>query len=128
VGTRGNYVLPTSFELDRFGEGDADIMLYGHTHRQVVRRVDQVLVVNPGSAGEGRDPRNGGQLRRAVLDTVTEEVVVRDSRLWPPVGSPSVDKAKVEDFAAADGRGRHHSSSSDIRSQAGPSGPPHKCP
>ncbi|WP_421999842.1 metallophosphoesterase family protein [Reyranella sp.] len=75
---RGSYVLPTSSELERFGEADADILLYGHTHRQVVRRVGRVLVVNPGSAGEGRDPHNGRQLSCAVLDTVTEEVVVHD--------------------------------------------------
>ena len=82
---RGSYVLPTSSALDRFGEADADIVLYGHTHRQLVRRVGRVLVVNPGSAGEGRDPRSGGQLSCAVLDTVTEEVVVRDFPA-PPVG------------------------------------------
>jgi putative phosphoesterase len=75
---RGSYILPTSSALERFGEADADIVLYGHTHRQVVRRVGRVLVINPGSAGEGRDPRNGGQLSCAVLDTVTEEVVVHD--------------------------------------------------
>ena len=75
---RGSYVLPTSAELQRFGEADADIVLYGHTHRQVVRRVGRVLVVNPGSAGVARDPRNAGQLSCAVLDTATEEVVVRD--------------------------------------------------
>jgi len=75
---RGSYVLPTSAALERFGETDADIVLYGHTHRQVVRRVGRVLVVNPGSAGEARDPRNGGQLSCAVLDTATEEVVVHD--------------------------------------------------
>ena len=75
---RGSYVLPTSSALERFGETDADIVLYGHTHRQLVRRVGRVLVINPGSAGEARDPRNGGQLSCAVLDTVTEEVVIRD--------------------------------------------------
>ena len=75
---RGSYVLPTSSELQRFGEAEADIVLYGHTHRQLVRRVGGVLVVNPGSAGDARDPRNGRQLSCAVLDTVTEEVVVRD--------------------------------------------------
>ena len=75
---RGSYVLPHSSELQRFGEADADIVLYGHTHRQFVGRIGRVLVVNPGSAGEARDPRNGGQLSCAVLDTVTEEVVVRD--------------------------------------------------
>ena len=82
---RGSYVLPSSSELERFGEADADIVLYGHTHRQVVRRIGRVLVVNPGSAGEGRDPRNGGQLSCAVLDTATEEVVVRDFPARPPV-------------------------------------------
>ena len=75
---RGSYVLPTSAELQRFGEADADIVLYGHTHRQLVRRIGRVLVVNPGSTGDARDPRNGRQLSCAVLDTVTEEVVVRD--------------------------------------------------
>jgi putative phosphoesterase len=77
---RGSYVLPHSSELERFGEADADIVLYGHTHRQLVRRVGPVLVINPGSAGDARDPGNGGQLSCAVLDTVTEEVVVHDFR------------------------------------------------
>jgi putative phosphoesterase len=80
---RGSYVLPTSGALQRFAEADADIVLYGHTHRQLVRRIGRVLVVNPGSAGEARDPRNGGQLSCAVLDTVTEEVVVRDFPVRP---------------------------------------------
>ena len=80
---RGSYVQPTSSELQRFGEADADIVLYGHTHRQVVRRIGRVLVVNPGSAGEGRDPRNGGQLSCAVLDTETEEVAMYDFPALP---------------------------------------------
>lgn len=81
---RGAYVQPTSSELLRFGEADADIVLYGHTHRQVVRRIGRVLVVNPGSAGEARDPSNGRQLSCAVLDTATEEVVMHDFPT-PPV-------------------------------------------
>lgn len=88
---RGTYVMPTSSELQRFGETDADIVLYGHTHQQVVRRVGRVLVVNPGSTGQGRDPRNGGQLSCAVLDTVTEAVVVHDFPALPsggPAGRP----------------------------------------
>jgi hypothetical protein len=35
-------------------------------------------VINPGSAGEGRDQGNGRQLSCALLDTVSEEVVVTD--------------------------------------------------
>jgi putative phosphoesterase len=75
---RGAYVYPHSSLLARFGEADADFVLYGHTHHQLIRRVGKVLVINPGSAGEARDSSNGRQLSCAVLDTATEEVVVTD--------------------------------------------------
>ncbi len=73
---RGTYVYPHSRQLARFGEAEADIVLYGHTHQQLVRRIDGRLVVNPGSAGDGRDHNNDRQLSCAVLDTVSEEVVI----------------------------------------------------
>ncbi|WP_428534478.1 metallophosphoesterase family protein [Rhodopila sp.] len=75
---RGEYIHPHSAKLDRFAEADADIVLYGHTHCQVVKRIGGVLVINPGSAGDARDSRNGRQLSCAVLDTVSEEVQVID--------------------------------------------------
>jgi len=55
---RGTYVHPESALLARFGEAEADIVLYGHTHQQLARRIGNVLVINPGSAGEARDHRN----------------------------------------------------------------------
>ena len=75
---RGAYIHPESPELARFAEADADIVLYGHTHRQVARRLGRVLVVNPGSAGDARDAGNGRLLSCAVLDTASEEVSVID--------------------------------------------------
>jgi putative phosphoesterase len=75
---RGTYIYPHSALLERFAESDADFVLYGHTHHQLVRRCGKVLVINPGSAGDARDPGNGRQLSCAVLDTVNEEVVVTD--------------------------------------------------
>ena len=72
----GTYVYPHSSLLTRFGEADADFVLYGHTHHQMARRISTVLVINPGSAGEARDSSNQRQLSCAMLDTVTEEVVV----------------------------------------------------
>ena len=75
---RGTYIYPHSSHLARFGEAEADFVLYGHTHTQLVRRVGRALVINPGSAGEARDHGNGRQLSCAVLDTATEEVVVTD--------------------------------------------------
>ena len=83
---RGTYVYPHSDLLDRFGEADADFVLYGHTHHQLVQRLGRVLVINPGSAGDARDNGNGRQLSCAVLDTVTEEVAVTD---FPDRPSPS---------------------------------------
>jgi Calcineurin-like phosphoesterase superfamily domain/N-6 DNA Methylase len=75
---RGAYVYPHSALLERFAEADADFVLYGHTHHQLIRRCGKVLVINPGSAGDARDPGNGRQLSCAVLDpsSESEEVVV----------------------------------------------------
>jgi putative phosphoesterase len=82
---RGAYVHPHSALLTRFGEADADIVLYGHTHQQLAERIGNVLVVNPGSAGEARDHRNGRQLSCAVLDVASEEVTLID---YPDPRSP----------------------------------------
>ncbi len=75
---RGAYIYPHSPLLERFGEEDADFVLFGHTHQQLVRRFGRVLVVNPGSAGDGRDSRNDRQLSCAVLDTQTAKARVID--------------------------------------------------
>jgi putative phosphoesterase len=75
---RGAYVHPQSPMLERFAEAEADFVLYGHTHRQLVRRIGRVLVINPGSAGDARDPGNGRQLSCALLDTASEEVRIID--------------------------------------------------
>jgi len=83
---RGAYIHPASAELARFAEADADFVLYGHTHQQLVRRSGRVLVISPGSAGEARDSRNGSQLSCAVLDTASEEVVIHD---YPDPARPS---------------------------------------
>ena len=73
VGAAGRLRLPAQLQLERFGEAEADFVLYGHTHHQLVRRIGKVLVINPGSAGEARDQGNGRQLSCAVLDTVTKK-------------------------------------------------------
>lgn len=75
---RGAYIHPHDALLARFGEEDADFVLYGHTHAQVVRRCGSVLVINPGSAGDARDGGNGRLLSCAVLDTASEEVRMID--------------------------------------------------
>jgi putative phosphoesterase len=70
------YVFPTSRTLHRFGEIDAEYVVMGHTHQQMVHRIGRQLLINPGSAGEPRDPHNDWRLSFAILDTATDEVRV----------------------------------------------------
>ncbi|MCU0272023.1 MAG: metallophosphatase family protein [Acidimicrobiales bacterium] len=72
------YVFPRSKELERLAEVDADVVVLGHTHSQMAVRVGRALVVNPGSAGDARDPGNGRRFSYAVLDTGTLEVAFDD--------------------------------------------------
>lgn len=75
---RGEYVYAHSPLLNKFAEEDADFVLFGHTHQQLVHRVGDTVVVNPGSAGDARDPGNGRLLSCAVLDTVDMDVQIID--------------------------------------------------
>ena len=73
-----DYLYPNTLELRRLAEVDADYIVLGHTHHQMAERVGRALVINPGSAGDGRDPRNGRQLSYAVLDVGSGEVRFED--------------------------------------------------
>lgn len=75
---RREYLYPNSPNLRRLAEIDADVVVLGHTHYQMAERAGRVLLINPGSAGDARDPRNGFQLSCAVLDTATETVRFHD--------------------------------------------------
>lgn len=44
----------TSRALDAFGAGEADVILFGHSHRPVVGRERGVLIANPGSPTDKR--------------------------------------------------------------------------
>ena len=74
----GDYVLPGTRELQRFGEANADVVMYGHTHHQTAEWAGDTLIINPGSAGDARDHRNGRQLSCAILDLAQGEVRIID--------------------------------------------------
>jgi putative phosphoesterase len=65
----GEYVYPKSRVLSRFGDVEADYVVMGHTHNQMVEHVGNKVLINPGSAGEGRDQRNQRRLSFAILDS-----------------------------------------------------------
>ncbi len=72
------YHYPHESIWARAAELDCDTLVVGHTHFKMAQRFGRVLVINPGSAGEPRDPRNGFQLSCAVWDTTTDDVVFYD--------------------------------------------------
>jgi putative phosphoesterase len=72
------YVPPTHRDFARFAETDADVVLYGHTHTPVARAVGGVLVVNPGSVGEGRPTPRGFMRSCAVVDLARLEAEIID--------------------------------------------------
>jgi putative phosphoesterase len=72
------YVLPGSPEVKRIGDIEADYVVIGHSHKQMVERVGRPLVINPGSVGQARDHSNGKRLSYAVLDVTADTVSFDD--------------------------------------------------
>ena len=77
------YIFPDSPALQRLSDIDAGYIILGHTHHQMAVRVGRALVVNPGSAGDARDLRNGRRLSYAILDTSSGEVTFDDYDATP---------------------------------------------
>ena len=44
----------------------------------MIERIGELIVINPGSAGDARDPDNGRQLSCAVLDIETGKARIID--------------------------------------------------
>jgi putative phosphoesterase len=86
------YLYPTSASLQKLAQVDADYLVLGHTHYHLAERIGRALVVNPGSAGEARDHRNGFRLSCAVLDTESGEVAFHH---FDDPTRPKVDPAHV---------------------------------
>jgi putative phosphoesterase len=86
------YLYPNSPNLRKLAAIDADVIVLGHTHYHMAERIGRALVVNPGSAGEARDHRNGFRLSCAVLDTQSGEVAFHH---YDDPTRPKVDPAIV---------------------------------
>ncbi len=75
---RSDYLYPHDSRWRRAASLDCDVLIVGHTHFKMAERFGHVLVVNPGSAGDPRDHRNGRQLSCATWNTITDEVTFYD--------------------------------------------------
>ncbi len=100
---RNEYIYPNSPSLARFAGIGSDYVILGHTHYQMAERVGRTLVINPGSAGEARDPRNAFRLSYAILDTETDEVRFDD---FPDPTRAAVDPSIIPGGTSARGEPR----------------------
>lgn len=82
------YVYPDYKDFYKFASLPYDVIIYGHTHRSVIKKIGKVTVVNPGSCGQ---PRDYNLLSYTIWDTNTN--VFKNVRIeWDMEGF--IQKAK----------------------------------
>jgi putative phosphoesterase len=71
------YIYPNSNPLlwERFLELETDILILGHTHHQMFRKIDGVIIINPGSVGQNRSARSMADW--AIIDLLAMSVEFR---------------------------------------------------
>jgi putative phosphoesterase len=72
----GDYLSESDRRWDRSVELGADVILTGHTHIPMVKRVGGVVIVNPGSLGESREVGKRDLVSYAVVDLDDLEVEI----------------------------------------------------
>ena len=72
------YVPHAHRDFHHFGVPGFDVVMYGHTHQPLACRQGGVLVINPGSVGEGRPTLDGFVRSCAVLDAEAGEAWIID--------------------------------------------------
>lgn len=71
------YVYPTANykSLKRFQTENFDIVVMGHTHYPMIKKIGKTVLVNPGSVGQPRSYKPGAEW--ALLDSFDQSVVLR---------------------------------------------------
>lgn len=69
------YIYPNYSNFQKFKEIDADLIILGHTHWPMIKKVDGITILNPGSCGQPRDydPRASF----GIFDTATRNVAIK---------------------------------------------------
>jgi putative phosphoesterase len=66
------YIYPDYGDWEQFDEVDGDLIVLGHTHRPMERRIGNKIIVNPGSCGQPRD--RDRRAAYAIFDSESREV------------------------------------------------------
>jgi len=67
------YIFP-DMPLDRFKKLNFDILILGHTHWPMVKKIGQMTLINPGSVGQPRD--YDSRASYATLDTKSKKIEI----------------------------------------------------
>ena len=68
---KNKYIYPTDLSMNLFEnlDSDIDILIFGHTHYPIITKINNILLLNPGSVGQPRD--GDWRASYAVFDTKT---------------------------------------------------------
>lgn len=69
------YIYPDYQHFDRFQEIDADVIILGHTHYPLIKKIGEKVILNPGSCGQPRD--YDPKASCAIFDTRMGQVEIR---------------------------------------------------
>ena len=69
------YIFPNYQSFEKFKEIDADLIILGHTHWPMIKKIGEKIIINPGSCGQPRDydPRASF----TILDTKTRNISIK---------------------------------------------------
>ncbi len=85
---------PDKFFQEMSGKGNADIMIYGHTHKPYVKNIEGRFFINAGSVGKPKDGDSRSCL--TLIDITTNDVMVEFRRI-------AYDVQKTADAIVAQG-------------------------
>ena len=74
------YIYPNKFKnyINKFNKYNYDFFLLGNTHIQMKKRIQNNIVLNPGSVGQ---PRDGDDLAKwAIIDTKTRKIFFKKTK------------------------------------------------
>lgn len=70
-----DYIYPDYQNFNRFKKIDADLIILGHTHWPMIKKIEKTIIVNPGSCGQPRDYNPKASF--AIFDTKTKNISIK---------------------------------------------------
>lgn len=70
----GERIYPDYPDFEKFRGINADVVVLGHTHYPLIKKIGKKIIVNPGSCGQ---PRDYNLLSYAIWDTIINEFEIK---------------------------------------------------